>query len=273
MSRLNVILVIIVIIGAVIISSFGVTAMQRLQAGFLSIISPFLKTGSAVQRQIGAMGEGLKTLDQLERENEQLKAENQELRASNQIFRDLEAENSKLRSALEYRKRSIFRLLPARIISRDASAWWSTVRINRGFEDGVEPDQPVLTDVGLVGKTTTVAKNESIVLLISDESCKVASKVEGSNERGILSGRRIGEGEVPTEMQLNFLSKKANLQPGQKVFTEGVAKGSSTGVFPSGIFLGTVKSFQARPLDGQAIVEPAVDLSTVEDVFVVVGAK
>ena len=94
MSRLNVILVIIVIIGAVI-SSFGVTAMQRLQAGFLSVISPFLKTGSAVQRQIGAMGEGLKTLDQLERENEQLKAENKELRASNQIFRDLEAENSK----------------------------------------------------------------------------------------------------------------------------------------------------------------------------------
>ena len=70
MSRLNVILVIIVIIGAVIISSFGATAMQRLQAGFLSVISPFLKTGSAVQRQIGAMGEGLKTLDQLERENE-----------------------------------------------------------------------------------------------------------------------------------------------------------------------------------------------------------
>ena len=37
--------------------------------------------------------------------------------------------------------------------------------------------------------------------------------------------------------------------------------------------VGTVKSFQARPLDGQAIVEPSVDLSTVEDVFVVVGAK
>jgi rod shape-determining protein MreC len=273
MSRLNVILVIAVIIGAVIISSFGVSAMQKLQAGFLSVISPFLKTGSAVQRQLGAMGQGLKTLDQLERENKQLKAENTELRASNQVLRDLEAENSKLRSALEYRKRSIFKLLPARVISRDASAWWSTLRINRGFEDGVEADQPVLTDVGLVGKTTTVSKNEAIVLLISDESCKVAAKVEGSNERGILSGRRVGEGDMPTEMLLNFLSKKANLQPGQKVYTEGVSKGTSTGVFPSGIFLGNVKSFQARPLDGQAVVEPAVDLSTVEDVFVVVGAK
>ena len=45
MSRLNVILVIVVIIGAVIISSFGATAMQRLQAGFLSVISPSSKPG------------------------------------------------------------------------------------------------------------------------------------------------------------------------------------------------------------------------------------
>ena len=73
MSRLNVILVIAVIIGAVILSSFGSSAMQKLQAGFLSAVSPFLKTGSAVQRQLGAMGEGLKTLDQLEDENKRLK--------------------------------------------------------------------------------------------------------------------------------------------------------------------------------------------------------
>ncbi|HET9523184.1 MAG TPA: rod shape-determining protein MreC [Terrimicrobiaceae bacterium] len=273
MSRLNIVLVAAVIVGAIILSSFGSGTMRRLQAGFLSAVSPFLKTGSAVQRQLGAMGKGLKTLDELEAENRQLKIENTELRATNQILRDLEAENNKLRSALEYRKRSIFKLVPARIVSRDAATWWSTVKINRGFEEGLEPDQPVLTDIGLVGKTTTVSKNESIVLLISDESCKVAAKVEGSNERGILSGRRMGEGGSPNEMQLNFLSKKADLQPGQKVYTEGVVKGTSTGVFPSGILIGAVKSFQARPLDGQAIVEPSVDLSTVEDVFVVVGAK
>jgi rod shape-determining protein MreC len=49
--------------------------------------------------------------------------------------------------------------------------------------------------------------------------------------------------------------------------------GVSNGVFPSGILLGTVKNFKVRALDGQAIVEPAVDLSSVEDVFVKVGEK
>ena len=72
-------------------------------------------------------------------------------------------------------------------------------------------------------------------------------------------------------MQLNFEQEGKPSARTKGLYRE--SQGSSTGVFPSGIFLGTVKSFQARPLDGQAIVEPAVDLSTVEDVFVVVGAK
>ena len=47
----------------------------------------------------------------------------------------------------------------------------------------------------------------------------------------------------------------------------------SGGVFPSGIALGTVKSFRARELDGEAILEPAADLGSLEEVFVVTGAK
>ncbi len=269
MSRLNIILVVVILAVAVLISSLGSGTMQKLQAGFLGLVSPFLKTGSAVQEQIGGIGQGLKTLEQIEEENRKLTTENKELRATNQILRDIEMENNKLRMALDYRNRSVFKLIPARVISRDASTWWNTIRINRGFEDGLDSDQPVLTDQGLVGKTTTVGKNEAIVLLITDENCRVAAKVEGSREQGILSGLRIQSSTTPGEMQLNFLSKTADLQPGQKIYTAGV----SGGVFPSGIALGTVKNFKARPLDGQAIVEPAQDLSSVEDVFVVVGAK
>jgi len=269
MSRLTIIIAAILIVAAVLLSTLGAGVAGKLQQGFLGLISPFVKTGSAVQNQLGAMGKGLKTLDQLEEENKNLTTENKELRATNQILRDLEAENNKLRSALQYRARSVFKLVPARIISRDASTWWNTVKINRGFEDGIEADEPVLTDFGLVGKTTTVAKNESIVLLVTDESCKVAAKVEGTREQGILNGQRIQKSAANGELQLNFLSKSADLQPGKKIYTAGV----SGGVFPSGILIGSVKSFQSRSLDGQAIVDPAVDLSSVEDVFVVVGAK
>jgi rod shape-determining protein MreC len=125
----------------------------------------------------------------------------------------------------------------------------------------------VVTDEGLVGKTTTVSNNISVVLLVSDENCKVAASVEGTREQGIIAGERVVGGLTPL-LNLNFLSKQANLQPGQKALTSGVG-----GVFPPGLLIGVVKSFHARELDGQAQLNPAVDLSQLEDVFVVTGRK
>ena len=43
-----------------------------------------------------------------------------------------------LRHALNYRERSVFKLVPAEIVTRDSSTWWRTVTINRGKEDGIE---------------------------------------------------------------------------------------------------------------------------------------
>ncbi|MFZ4777954.1 MAG: rod shape-determining protein MreC, partial [Terrimicrobiaceae bacterium] len=175
MKKLNIALLLAVIGLAVYLSVLSPADMQMMQGKFLSILAPFLRTGSAVQEQLGSMGQGLKTLDELESENRKLNEANRELLTTNNLLREIEGENNRLRLALEYRERSLFRLLPARIISRDASTWWNTVKINRGFEDGVETDQPVLTDVGLIGKTTTITKNESIVILITDETCRVAA--------------------------------------------------------------------------------------------------
>lgn len=268
MKRLNIVLVVVVILVAVLLSAMATGTMQRLQAGFLGLVSPFLKLGSGVQQQFGAMGK-VKTLDQLEKENAELNSSNKRLQAENQILRDMEAEVNRLRDSLGYVKNSEFKLVAARVISRDASTWWNTIKINRGFEDGLKSDQPVLTDQGLVGKTTTVGKNEAIVLLVTDETCRVAAKVEGSREQGIISGLRAQSNSDPGQLQLNFLSKNADLQPGQKIYTAGV----SGGVFPSGILIGEVQGFSRRPLDGQAIVNPVVDLPSLEDVFVVVGAK
>ena len=269
MKKLNIALLLAVLAAAVYFAVLPPAGMQGFQAGFLSLLSPFLRTGTAVQEQIGSMGKGLKTLDELEADNRKLAEVNRALLTTNNLLREIEAENNRLRLALEYRERSVFRLLAARVISRDASTWWNTIKINRGFDDGVEPDQPVLTDVGLVGKTTTVAKNESIVVLITDETCRVAAKIEGTPEQGILSGMRVQESGTPGELQLNFLTKNAAVEAGQKVYTAGI----SNGVFPSGILIGKVKEFRTRPLDGQALVEPAIDISQTDDVFVVVGAK
>ena len=247
--------------------SFGPDSTRKLQANIYQLIAPFLSGGSGIQKQITQVRTGLKSLEEMEKDNSALQVQNRQLKATNQALRDVEREVNRLRHALNYRERSVFKLVPAEIIARDSSTWWHTVTINRGKEDKVESDMPVVTDEGLVGKTTTVSENISIVLLVSDENCKVAASVEGTREQGIVAGERVAGGLTPL-LNLNFLSKQANLQPGQKAYTSGVG-----GVFPSGLLIGAVKSFRVRELDGQAQLTPAVDLSHLEDVFVVTGRK
>ena len=240
---------------------------QRLQSGFLGMISPFLRQGSSLDRKYTEMREGLKSLKRLEEENKLLLVENKNLSATNQTLRDMEAENNKLRNALGYRERSVFKLMPARIIARDASTWYQTVKIDRGTAEGVKPDMPVLTEEGLVGKTTVVAEHAATVILIADENCRVAANIEGSTEKGIVRGERMANRGIPA-IGLSFITKQANLQPGQKIYTSGVG-----GVFPSGVLIGAVKEFKVRELDGYATIVPAVDLTSIDDVFVVISGS
>ena len=268
MNRLHLLLLAAALAIAVAFLGLSSTTMKWFQSRFLDVSTPALEAGSALSGKIAKLNQGLKTLEELETENATLAAQNHELKATRQLSGNLEEENRRLRAALDYRDRSPFRLLPAQILSRDASSWWNTAKINRGFEEKVDTQQPVLTAEGLVGRITTVAKDVSIVILLTDENCRVAARIEGTSEQGIVSGRRVSGNAVP-ELVLNFLNRDANIQPGMKVFTAGV----SGAVFPAGIPLGTVKEFRTRELDGQAILEPAADFSRLEDVFVVLGTK
>lgn len=267
MSRTSIVTLVLFVAALGYFLSFGAGGTRKLQAGVYQLIAPFLTTGSGLEKQITSMRTGLKTLEQLEAQNNALRVENRSLKATNDALRDVEHEVSRLRHALNYRERAVFRLVPAEVVTRDASTWWRTVTINRGRADGIESDMPVVTDEGLVGKTTTVSQNITIVLLVSDENCRVAANVEGTREQGIVTGERV-VGTITPLLDLNFLSKQANLQPGQKTYTSGVG-----GVFPPGLLIGSVKSFRIRELDGQAQLYTAVDLSKLEDVFVVTGRK
>src|SRR6267143_1965665 len=131
MSRTNIIALL--IFGAVLgyFLSFGPSTTQKFKAGVYQLLAPFLTSGSGLKKQITSVRTGLKSLDQLERENSALQVENRELRAT-----------------------------------------------NHGKTDGIEADMPVVTDEGLVGKTTSVSESISIVLLVSDENCRVAASVE-----------------------------------------------------------------------------------------------
>jgi rod shape-determining protein MreC len=265
MRQINALAVAIFLVVVLVLFAFTPRNTEMMQARFLGVIAPLLKNGSSLQKQIVGFREGMKKLNELDVENKQLHVELDELKATDQTLQGLAAENNQLRRALQYRERSAFKLVPARIIARDAATWWSTIKVDKGANDGVVTDQPVLTEDGLVGKTTVVSGNACTVLLISDENCGVSATVEGTRERGMVRGTRTSTSTAP-DLTLDFLSKLADLKPGQKVYSSGVG-----GVFPSGVLIGEVNKFEVEPLEGTASIIPAVDLSVIEDVFIVTG--
>ena len=265
MRQINALAVAIFLMVVLVLFAFSPRNTEMMQARFLGVIAPLLGKGSSLQKQVIGFREGMKRLNELDAENKQLRVELDELKAKDQTLQGLEGENNQLRRALEFRERSAFKLVPARIIARDAATWWSTIKVDKGAKDGVAPDQPVLTEDGLVGKTTVVADNASTVLLICDENCGVAATVEGTRERGMVRGTRTSTSTEP-DLRLDFLSKQADLKANQRVISSGVG-----GVFPAGVQVGVVKKFEVEPLEGTATVAPTVDLSTIEDVFIVTG--
>jgi rod shape-determining protein MreC len=240
---------------------------QQMQGALLQLISPILRTGASVENEIGGVSGGLKHLDELQKENEQLKSENEKLRTENSLLANLETVVNRLNRALGFREQSPFKLLPARVVTRETATWWSTCTISVGSKDGIAADMAVVTESGLVGKVTTVGKDVSVVLLVSDESLRVSVTIEGTQEQGIISGTRASSTYTP-DLRIRFLSKSAQLQAGMKVLTAGTG-----GVFPSGLVVGTVKDFSSNELEGIAKVAPAVDLAEIQNAFVILRQK
>lgn len=262
MKPLNLVALLLFIVGTAWALTQSEGSVRSIQKAYYSAISPFLKGGSGIEKKASAFIEEVEHSKEWETKYNLAKEELDEKRVEVAHLRKLELENARLRHALKFQQHAPFKVLAAKIIRRQPSTWWHTVTIDRGEKQGVGVQLPVLSPEGLVGKVDAPSANTSTVILLTDESCQVSAKVDGTPEAGILSGQRGLTGENPT-LRLRFLSKEANLKPGMRVFSTGRG-----GLFPPDILLGKIKSFEPGPLYGEAIVKPAVDFAALHTVFV-----
>ena len=237
---------------------------RAVQTWVLSVLSPFIRVGAEAENQAREVLSGPVDVAALQAENDRLKQEVDKLRIVALKYDSVLAENNKFRVMLGYQQQTDFKLTAARVIRHAASNWWNTVIIDKGSDDGVTPDSPVITDIGLVGKTGKVSPKTSEVMLLTDEECRVAARIEGTQAKGILTGERGGF-ETRPELRLRFLDRTLKVEPGAKVYSAGV----EGGVFPAGLLLGEIKAFMVKDISGEAVVQSAVDFSLLEDVFVV----
>ena len=263
MKALNIIAFIVFMAGGAAVLLLDTEVTRSIQGKVMGVFSPFIHASSTMTTSTqDAMAPKVDPRE-LMRENDRLRLEVQKLRITTQRHDELLAENNKLRRLVGYKENAPFKnLIAASVLKRSASTWWNTMIIDKGENEGVAVDCPVITDVGLVGKVTRVAPQMSEVTLLTDETCRVAAGVEGTHEKGILNGERAGIDARP-DLRLRFLSQNAPVTVGASVYSTGDGR-----VFPSGVLLGKVKRFERGEISGEAVVESAVDFSVVEDVFV-----
>lgn len=264
MKTLNLIALSVFMAATVAVLTLDTPTTRAVQAKVLAIFAPFIHASGTVQDTTSQAAAPDVDPKELMRYNEQLKLEVAKLKILSQRHDELLEENNRLREMVGYKMRAPFKqLIAAHVIKRSAAMWWNTLIIDKGSEDGIEPDRAVLTDAGLVGKTGRVTANMAEVVLLTDELCRVAAMVEGTREKGILSGERGAFTSTP-DLRLRFLSRNGEVAPGMNVLSSG-----DGGVFPAKLLLGRVKIFENKDIAGEAVVEPAVDFSKLEDVFVV----
>ena len=264
MKTLNVIALLLFLAATAAVLTLNTPATKAVQAKVMALFSPFIHASATVQSSTSTVIAPEINPKELQRDNERLRLEVQKLRIINQRHEELLEEINRLRQLAGFKEHAPFKnLIAAHVIKRSSATWWNTMIIDKGSNDGITTDSPVVTDVGLVGKTGRVSATFSEIVLLTDELCRVAAMVEGTREKGILTGER-GGGEMKPDLRLRFLSRNAAIQPGYNVYSSG-----DGGVFPAKLLLGKVKRFENQEISGEAVVEAAVDFSVLEDVFVV----
>jgi len=265
MKPLNLIALLLFLGGAVWALTRSDRVVRQIQSTYYMAMSPFLKSGSTIETYAHGFVKEVRHSKELETELETAREQLGRLRLIESRFRTLERENIQLRHALKFKEATKFDVLVSQVIRRNPTTWWQTVEIDAGSDRGVRTELSVLANEGLVGKVDRVGSDRSSVLLLTDEKCQVAARIEGSPEVGILSGQRATRDGLPM-LRLRFLSANASARPGQRVFTTGRG-----GIFQPNILLGTIDSIDRGALDSEALVRPSVNFENLGAVFVVLA--
>ncbi len=195
---------------------------------------------------------GLKT------ENELLRRTNIELADETQRLREAKLENLRLRHLIGMKDLVPYKLTAGRVINKNLTLLRNTLTLDVGFQDGILPHMPVVSDAGLVGLVKAVTEHYSVVNILLNTEFRASAKIQRSRVDGIVAwdGKALALKNVP---------KMRDIKIGDVVAT---SEYSST--FPSDIRIGLVSDIreQASSLFKSITITPGVDFVKLEEVFV-----
>jgi rod shape-determining protein MreC len=238
----------------------------------LSVAMPFEVAGERIARPFRDAWGWASDLVGAKNENEQLKKEVEELRKQLIAEQTAVSENEDLRNLLEFvdgpKFPDGFNGVATRVVGRPPSAYTQEVLIAAGTSSGIQRNDPVVTEDGLVGLVTDATSNGAKVTLLTDQSSAVSAIVLDSGAAGLV---RHGPSDS-SALVMDRVGKDALVEEGNLVITAGWRSGKLESLYPRGIPIGTVESVGQQDVDlyKRIQIAPLVDFDSLADVIVLV---
>jgi rod shape-determining protein MreC len=197
------------------------------------------------------------------KENEDLKRQNTALRLENDFMGQAIKELPRIEQMEAFGARSGLKLKMAQIIAEDPGRYSRNWVINLGSDDSIDVNMPVLTALGVVGKTVKSYNSHALVQGLADPNSKVSVLCSRSRVTGVLEA-------WPGGKLLVRFPVDADVKSADTMMTSGMG-----GVFPKGLLVGVVGEPHKDAGAGDDIlkawnVKPFQNPDLVEEIFVLI---
>ncbi len=178
------------------------------------------------------------------------------------------AQNDRLRRLLDFKERNVFEAVGARVVANDLRGDFRVITIDKGSDDGIGFNMPVMAGAGLIGRVVDITPDTSRVLLITDPNNAVDVLIQRSRARAMLVGVQSKTRLQPSQYlsRLDYLRRTSDIEDGDVVVTSGL-----DGLYPPDIPIGVVQGVKETQsgVFKQAGVQPFTDFTNLEEVLVV----
>ncbi len=193
-------------------------------------------------------------------ENTELRNRLETLTLENSVLSEKLIQLENLNKLLNFRDTYAFTTTAANVIGRNIDGYMKYIIIDRGSEDGIQVNDPVVSAAGLVGRVNDVYLGTSRVVLLYHHDSSVSVFNSRTRAVGILKGDGHGG------LYVDYYDRLDEVQIGDILITSGMGQ-----LFPKGIRVGTVRDIIAPPtgLFQKLVVDCSVDFYKLEQVLVV----
>lgn len=228
-----------------------------------NILNPIIYTANGVFSGVVNIWDSYINLVGVQELNDEYKKIIDNLTLENNLLKEKVSQSERLHKLLRFNDAYDFTTISGNVIGAN-DGYIKYIIIDRGSDDGIEKDDPIIGFQGLVGRVTRVFPSSAEIGVILNISSNVSVMNSRTRAVGILRGDGRGN------LLIDYYDRLDDVKPGDVIITSGLGR-----LFPKGIPVGKVSEVikTKTGLFQNVYVKQDEDFYKLENVFVVKDFK